>query len=132
MKFRTIAILAMIGLLISVATVPALGSVSLYKVNWNPMSHTRGVPGQYILVYFTNDDYRAQSVLATLQLSIPGWYTRSFQSQLTIPGNRPSGNADVEQINFILDKSWPVGNYKATVLVPNAVTSQMSGTISVN
>ncbi len=117
----------MIVLLLVTSVVSALGGISLYHVDWgNP--HHRGT-STWITAYINNNNGKSASGTATLQLSVPGWYTRTFQQSFNIPGYAKQSPVT---IYFTIDQNWPTGNYKAQVTIPSLNVDGAGGTIIVN
>lgn len=123
MNYKHIAVLATIGLLITTGIVSA-GSLSLKRADWNSQSHVRGYGGQFVTTYFDNYNGQPQTAWVALQLSIPGWYTRTFQQQVTIPGGAKFYPVN---IGFQLLREWPAGGYKAQITTSNLVPGGVGG-----
>ena len=113
-------------LLLVTSIVLASDGINIYQVNWgNP--HLRGT-STWITAYINNGESRPISGVAILQLSVPDWYTRTFQQNFSLSG---SENQPSVQINFTIDQNWPTGNYKARVYIPTLDDDGLDGTILV-
>jgi hypothetical protein len=112
MRFTAVCLLAIIGLVASTSITSA--SLSINGVDW-----ARGVPyggaSSQITVYVkNNDNYASASGTATLQLSVPGWYTRTFQTFYNVPAGKKSYAITIP---FRTESNWPKGNYNACVYI---------------
>jgi hypothetical protein len=106
-------VVILIILLLSTSIVLAEPGVSLRQVQWPPSSISRG-SSSTVTAIIDNFSSRSQTVVATLQLTVPGYYTRTFQATNLINPGSPGGKI---VIPFAIQQDWPKGNYKANVYV---------------
>lgn len=109
MSAKLLLVVAAIALVACTGVSSAWGDPYIYTVDWkNP--HKIGT-STYIDVHIKNPDYRDMKVDLTMQLSVPGWYTRNFGVSATARG----GTTTKVTLPFTLEQNWPTGNYNAKV-----------------
>lgn len=122
MKSKVILVAAiMVGLLLTTSTVLGAG-VNMQRMEWGSCGTQQSCP---VKAYVNNPYNNPITVYAYLQLSVPGWYTKSFSSSKRID----PGNGYIE-IPYMTEANWPKGYYNAVVTIsPAEHVSSMGGRI---